>query len=242
MKRLIVCALALLFPFAGFCQTDAAPAAANGNSAKNEWLKAFTAVEVNGAMNIELVQVPASEAPKIVYDTKGSYTTKFTFEIKDNTLRIYERVDSRRPERTTVTLYYNTLESLSLTEATATFRDPVAARLFDLTVGPRVLLHATLDVQDLHLELSGRESRVVLEGKARYMTLSVSNGTVDALGLDVMAARANVSSGGAAFVDVTERLEVSTSTNGRLNYKSEPAILRSESRFMGGDVGLYRPQ
>ena len=242
MKRLISCAVALLFPFAAFCQTADAAAAEAQPTVKNEWLKAFSAVVADGAFDIEFVQVPESEAPKIVYDTKGSYTSKFTFEIKDNTLHIYERVDARRPERTTVTLYYNTLESLALSEATATFREPVRTKLFDLTLGARVLLRAAFDVQDLHLELSGRNSRAVLEGTARYLTLDVATGTVDALGLKVMAARAEVSGGGSVFLDVEERLEATTSTNGRLSYKSEPAIVRGATRFMGGAIGLYKQE
>ena len=237
MKKLILCALMLAWlPWAGFCQTDT-PADA---PARNEWLPSFAAVEVAGAIDIELIRVPASEAPKIVYDTKGSYTTRFTFEVKNNVLRINERVDARRPDRTQVTLYYNTLESLSITDATATVRDTIDTRLFDLSVGARATLHATLDVQDLNMELTGRNSRATLQGSARYLTLYASTGTVDALELQVMAARINVTGGGSVFVDVTDRLEAQTSTNGRLSYKTEPAIRREATRFMGGDIATFK--
>lgn len=239
MKRLILCAVALLVASAGFGQTGEAAAAGGQTTVKNEWLKDFAAVEVNGAFDIELVQVPESEAPKIVYDTKGSSTTKFSFDIKDNVLRIYERVDTRRPERTAVKLYYNRLESLSVSEATATFRETVRGQLFDLMLGARALLHADLEVQDLNMEVDGRNSRAVLTGSARYLTLSVSSGAVDALAMPVVSARVTASSGGSAFVDATERLEATTSTNGRVNYKAKPEILRSVSRLMGGEIGLY---
>ena len=100
---------------------------------RREWLTSFTAVEVSAPLDVKFVQVPDTEAPKIVYDTKGSYTTKFRAEVKDKTLRISEKYDSRRPDRTQVTVYYNTLQSVSLSGAAAVFEGTVDAVLLDLT-------------------------------------------------------------------------------------------------------------
>ena len=76
---------------------------------RREWLTSFTAVEVSAPLDVRFVQVPDTEAPKIVYDTKGSYTTKFRAEVRDKVLRITERSDARRPERTSVTVSYTHL-------------------------------------------------------------------------------------------------------------------------------------
>lgn len=243
MKRLIACAFALVLPFAAFCQnSEAATPAESSAAAKSEWLQSFTAVAIEAAADVVLIQVPESEAPRIIYDTKGSYTTKFRFEVKNHVLHIDERVDARRPERTVITIYYNTLDALTVEEATVTLRQPIAAKLFDLTLGARASLTAALDVQDLNMELTGRSSRAKLTGKARYMTLAVANGTVDASELEVMAARVAVMAGGMASIDVTDRLEATTATNGTLRYKSEPAILREATRFMGGNIQQNKQQ
>ncbi|MDE6569739.1 MAG: DUF2807 domain-containing protein [Alistipes sp.] len=238
MKKLISSLTAVLsFACTSWAQT-AEPTPAEtpvSASAKNEWLASFSSVQVNAPLDIVFIRIPAHEAPKIVYDTKGSYTSKFRFEVKNHVLRISERDDERHPERTEVTVYYNTLESLSVIGATVRFHEPIVGDLFDLTVGTRALLTATLDVKDLKMEVSGRSS-ATLNGSARYLTLAVATGSVEALDLEVMCARVNVTTGGSLTLNVTDRLEATTATNGSIRYKAKPAIMRSEIRLMGGTI------
>lgn len=246
MKKLISSlTAALLFACTGWAQTtestpaeapDSAPVSA---SAKSEWLATFSSVQVAAPLDIVFVRIPVHEAPKIVYDTKGSYTTKFRFEVKNRVLRISEREDERRSDRTEVTVYYNTLESLSVTDATVLFQEPIVGDLFDLTIGTRATLTATLDVKDLKMEVSGR-STVTLDGTARYLTLFAATGTVEALDLKVMSARVNVSTGGSLTLNVTDRLEAITATNGSVRYKTKPAIMRNEIHLMGGTIGQVK--
>lgn len=236
MKKLIPSLIAALsFACTGWAQTAESTSAEPSASAKSEWLATFSSVQINAPLDIVFIRIPAHEAPKIVYDTKGSYTTKFRLEVKNRVLRISEREHEQRPGRTEVTVYYNTLESLSVTDATALFREPIAGDLFDLTVGTRATLTATLDVKDLKMEVSGR-CTATLDGSARYLTLQAATGTIAALGLKVVSARVNVTTGSSLTLDVTERLEATTSTNGSVRYKTEPAIMRNEIRFMGGTI------
>lgn len=235
MKILIASVIALLSAFMGFAQTVEPLTLESSASAKQEWLQSFSAVEINAPLSIVFIRIPATEAPKIIYDTKGAYTTKFRFDIKNHVLRINEKADSRRPEQTVVTVYYNSMESLSLIDATASFREPIETDLFDLTIGSRAALTATINVKDLKMELSGN-STATLDGSARYLTLEAATGKVDALALVVMAARVNAASGATVSLDVTERLEATTSTNGAIYYKTEPNIMRGGIHFMGGDI------
>lgn len=235
MKIQISSAIALLFSFAGFAQTIEPISLESSDTAQQEWLQSFSAVEINASLNILFIRIPAAEAPKIIYDTKGAYTTKFRFDIKNHVLRINEKADSRRPEQTIVTVYYNSLESLSLFDATASFREPIIADLFDLTIGSRAALTTTLDVKDLKMNVTGNSS-ATLDGSARYLTLDASTGKVDALNLVVMAARVNATSGASVMLDATERLEATTSTSGTVYYKTEPSIMRGGIHFMGGNI------
>ena len=198
-------------------------------------LPSFTAVEVAAPVDIRFVQVPDTEAPRIIYDTKGSYTTRFRAEVRDRVLRITERRDARRPERTTVTVCYNTLERISVSDAAATFEGRFSATLLDLTVGGAAKLTADLDVKDLRMELSGHSS-AALSGTVRYLTLFVSTGAVEAPELETMSAQVNVTSSGSATLWVTDRFEAKTSTGGRIAYKGEPAVLRVSEKFMGGSI------
>ena len=235
MKIQISSAIALLFSFAGFAQTIEPISLESSDTAQQEWLQSFSAVEINAPLNILFIRIPAAEAPKIIYDTKGAYTTKFRFDIKNHVLRINEKADSRRPEQTIVTVYYNSLESLSLFDATASCREPIIADLFDLTIGSRAALTTTLNVKDLKMNVTGNSS-VTLDGSARYLTLDASTGKVDALNLVVMAARVNATSGASVMLDATERLEATTSTSGTVYYKTEPSIMRGGIHFMGGNI------
>ena len=108
MKKMIL--TAVMLAAAALCRAQ--QPAETGE--RREWLTSFTAVEVSAPLDVKFVQVPDTEAPKIVYDTKGSYTTKFRAEVKDKVLRITERSDARRPDRTSVTVYYNSLERVEM--------------------------------------------------------------------------------------------------------------------------------
>lgn len=82
MKKMIL--TAVMLAAAALCRAQ--QPAETGE--RREWLTSFTAVEVSAPLDVKFVQVPDTEAPKIVYDTKGSYTTKFRAEVKDKVLRI----------------------------------------------------------------------------------------------------------------------------------------------------------
>ena len=194
----------------------------------SQWLPVFTAVEIAAPADVLLVQVPDTEAPKIVYDTKGSTTTKFRAEVRDGVLRISERRDLRRAERTAVTVYYNTLQKLTVQEASVSFDAPFRATLFDLVLGSSAQLKATLDVADLSLELTGSNTVATLTGKARYMRVYASGGRVGAAELETMSAEANATG--------TDRLEAKTSTGGVVTYKGNPAVVRTDEKFMGGSI------
>lgn len=202
---------------------------------KSEWLPAFTRIEASGAFDVVFERVSDSEAPKIVYDTKGSYTTKFRAEVKDRVLHIRERIDSRRPERTQVRVCYNTLSSFALTDAKASLADTLRQSLLDVALSGGASLEGTLEVQDLDMSVSDKAS-ALLGGSARYLTLQASGGQVNAAELETMSARVSAQSNAEVRVWVTDRLEARTSTGAVLRYRGEPAIVRTALKFMGGEI------
>lgn len=206
---------------------------------QREWLTSFTAVEVTAPVDLHFYRVPDTEAPKIIYDTKGSYTTRFRFGVQDKVLRISERPDSRRPERTQVSVYYNSLDRIAIADAMATFDSTLVATVLDLTVGGMAEVKAPMAVKDLKLDITGK-SRVTLTGSARYLTLFISSGVLEAAALEVMSAVSNVTSSGTASLWVTDRFEGKTSTGGKITYKGSPTIIRGSMKFMGGDITRIR--
>lgn len=230
MKKLFFC-IVMIAAALGARAQQTAPAAAE----KSEWLPAFTRVEASGAFDVVFERVPDSEAPKIVYDTKGSYTTKFRAEVKDRVLHIRERIDSRRPERTQVRVCYNTLSSFALTDAKASLADTLRQSLLDVALSGGASLEGALEVQDLDMSVSDKAS-VLLGGSARYLTLQASGGQVNAAELETMSTRVSAQSNAEVRVWVTDRLEARTSTGAVLRYKGEPAIVRTALKFMGGEI------
>ena len=188
---------------------------------------------VSGAMPAAPVSAPVAAAS----DTSGGERSEWlpSFTAVEVAAPVTERRDARRPERTTVTVCYNTLERISVSDAAATFEGRFSATLLDLTVGGAAKLTADLDVKDLRMELSGHSS-AALSGAVRYLTLFVSTGAVEAPELETMSAQVNVTSSGSATLWVTDRFEAKTSTGGRIAYKGEPAVLRVSEKFMGGSI------
>lgn len=230
MKKLILSVMMLAAAFV--CRAQGTLSASGERS---EWLPSFTSIVAEGPFDIVLVGVPDSVAPKVVYDTKGSYTTRFRAEVKDRVLHIREKADARRPDRTQVRVCYNTMRTLDVTDSDVSFADTVSQPMLDVTVAGYGNLSGKLDVKDLDMNVSGH-STVMLSGRVRYLTLFVSSGKVDAVALETMSARVNVQSNASVTLNVTDRLEGRTSTGGIIRYKGEPAILRNAMKFMAGDI------
>ena len=221
---------------AGTTAATVVPASEALPAGRSEWLAPFDAVEVDATVDIRFVEVPATEAPRIVYDTKGDDNTKFRAEVRNGVLHIRERADMHRTARTQVTVNYNTLRSLTITDANATFANTLAAPMFDLTVGARSSVDIHADIQDLMMELSG-DSRAKLTGAVRYLTLSVSTGRVDALDLRCESAVVTAKNKAEVTVDVADRLEAKAVTSGSIFYKRMPVLLRTSQSLLAGTIG-----
>jgi len=111
----------------------------------------------------------------------------------------------------------------------------VDAVLLDLTLGRKASLTAAFDVKDLRMELTGGSS-ATLTGKAGYLTLFASTGRVAASGLEVMSAEVNAQSKADVSLWITDRFIGKTTTNARITYKGQPAVVRGGAKFMGGEI------
>lgn len=211
----------------------AADAPAAAGEGRSEWLSEFTAIDVRGPIDVRLVRVPDTEAPRIVYDTKGAPSPKFRAEVKERVLRLSERADARRAETTAVTIYYNTLASLFVSDATVRHEGTFTSALFDLKIEGTALVEGDLDVRDLLFEGSGK-CRATLSGRVDYLTVTLSSGDFSSYGLEARSVDASVSGSGKVEVRVTERLAARTTTGGKVGYKGSPSIVREETKFMGG--------
>ena len=197
----------------------------------SEWLTEFSEVSLSGPFAVTFVQVPETEAPRIVYDTKGSYTSKFKAEVRNGVLTVTEKTEARRTTTTEVKVCFHAIRRIRVSGATVSFPGPFKAAMLDVGA----TFDGMFDVTDLAVELSGR-SRAILSGEVRYLTLTAATGKVDAARLRAMSVRAEASNSAEVSVCATERLEAKTSTDARISYTGDPAVLRGGAGFTGGEV------
>ena len=190
MKRWILSLALLTLGFTASAQNDLidrgelAPEIAAASGEKMEWLPSFNGVIVEGLFRIRFERVPMDQAPKIVFNTKGVYDSRFTAEVnKNKMLVISERIGARERSETEVTVYYNNLEEIRISGANATFGEPIDFPQARCWFSNGAVVSAALDVKDLQMDVTGK-SVVVLTGKVRYWDLNVSTAQVDAAAVE----------------------------------------------------------
>lgn len=203
---------------------------------KTDWLTPFTAIKIDGPMNVIFKKVPTVEESRIVYDTKGNITSKFKFEVdKNGVLVVSEKSDPKRTSVTDITIYYHSLREVKIAHAKAEFEQSIEGTIFDLTVSGGAMVVLDVKTLDIAVECTG-VSRLTLSGDTKYLTMRVSTAKVDCSKLAVMSATIECSHSSEVRVKVSERLEATTSTGAKLLYKGNPIILRDHTAIFGGDI------
>lgn len=242
MNRLvsILALLAMCLPLAASAQqpetAGAARLAALVNVPHTEWLGTFDRIYINGKMQVRLVKISDDEGPKIVYDTKGSTTTRFKVEVdKKGSLNVEESIDPKRATITEVTIYSPAIKSLAVVAADVTLENPLEVHMLDLEVSGGASLNAEIHTLDLEAEVTGKSS-VVLLGDAKYLKLNISTAKFDASEFSTVSSIMEASHGAEVKIAVSERLEAETSTSATISYKGNPTITRTYSSLFGGDI------
>lgn len=227
MKRLFATAL--------LCAAIATAAAQN--TQRNEWMPEFTAVKVSAAIEIKFVQVPETEAPRIVYDTKGVEDTKFKAGVdKKGVLTVTEKILRDKRSQTVVEVYYHSLESLEVSDAYVEFDNTVKEKMMRIDISGGAKLAAEVDITDLEIGLSGKNTRAKFTGKARYVEISASSGLLDASEMEAMSVDVVSNYGAGVAVRVSERLKAAASTSATISYRGTPTIIKGRASVLGGSV------
>mgnify|MGYP000441199769 CR=1 FL=1 len=171
-----------------------------------EWLPSFNGVIVEGLFRIRFERVPMDQAPKIVFNTKGVYDSRFTAEVnKNKMLVISERIGTRERSETEVTVYYNNLKEIRISGANATFGEPIDFPQARCWFSNGAVVSAALDVKIFRWMLRARAS--CPDGQGPLLDLNVSTAQVDAAAVEVMSVRVNSTSKADVTITAPERLE-----------------------------------
>ncbi|MBO5890874.1 MAG: DUF2807 domain-containing protein [Alistipes sp.] len=232
MKSIVVAILSIFLSISAFAQESAM---------KKELLAPFTTVEIDAPIRLKLIKIAENEIPYILYDTKGATLSRFSFEVnnKTRTLKITERYDPQRKTTTEVEVYFNTITDLSIARADATIEGTLKSQLLDIYVSHSAHLVAEIDVLDVMVYASGK-SRIELKGEAHYHTADISTALYDAHNLRATSTIVESSHNAVARVDAEDRLQMKTSTGGKIYYRSQPVILRSNITTFGGEITVSK--
>lgn len=204
-----------------------------------EFLSSFTAIDVDAPIRLTLTKIGDDEAPYIIFDTKGVYTSKFMADVdsKTSTLKISERHDPKRESVTEVQIFFNTLTDITISRADVKVEGTITSKILDLHISHDANFVADIDVLDIMVFASGK-SYIKLSGATHYQTADISTAEYNAEMLHSIATIAQASHNAIVKVDATERLEAKTATGGKLYYYTQPVILRSEITLFGGEIAL----
>ena len=202
-------------------------------------LKEFSAIDVDAQIRLKLVKLKANEAPYISYDTKGAKSSRFSATIKGGTLKIRERNDPQRQSTTEVVVGFNTLTDIVIAKADAVVEGVLSSRLLDIYISNNANFVAEVNVLDVMVNASGK-SRVELSGYTDYHTADISSAHYNAQDLYTVSTVVESTHNGVARVNAEERLEMKTSTGGKIYYHSQPIILRSRITAFGGEITIAK--
>lgn len=241
MKRII--ALLILVMSMGFASAQEVQSAAQATATeqvtsipKTDWLTDFTKIKIDAPINLTLKKVNEGEEVRIVYDTKGDVTSKFRYDVdRKGLLTVSEKVDPKRLTVTDVIIYYKSLSDVKISHAKVVFEDAIDVNIFDLSVSGGATVSLSIKTLDTAVECTGSSS-LVIAGETKYLTMRVSTAKVDCSQLSTVSTTVEASHSAEVRVVVSERLEATTSTGGKLLYKGTPIILRARNAIFGGDV------
>lgn len=232
MKRYLSLLVAVICSSLAYAQE---PTTSNSEPVK-QWTSSFNALDVDASIKLTLTPMGEDEAPYIIYDTKGVESSKFTVEVdRDGVLKIRERYDPKRVGVTEVKLYCNSLIDIRLSRADTHVDGVLAGKIMDIDVSNGAQLVAEVDVKDIKIRISG-DSRVEISGSTIYHDADVATAKYNALELESVSTIVRAEHNAEVKVDAIGRLEAKSSTGGKIFYKSEPELLRTEKSLFGVDV------
>ena len=232
MKRYLSLFVAVICSSIAYAQQ---PVTSNSEPVK-QWTSSFNALDVDASIKLTLTPVGQDEAPYIIYDTKGVESSKFTVEVdREGVLKIRERYDPKRVGVTEVKLYYNSLIDIRLSRADTHVDGVLAGKIMDIDVSNGAQLVAEVDTKDIKIRISG-DSRVEISGSTLYHDADVATAKYNAVELESVSTIVRAEHNAEVKVDAIGRLEAKSSTGGKIFYKSEPELLRTEKSLFGVDV------
>lgn len=185
-------------------------------------LSSFSAIDVGGAFEIELVK---SNEEKIVIEADDNIMPHIKTRVSGGELDIDNTEDLNNPTTLKLTIYYKNIDELDISGAAELYSsDVLEADNLELDFSGASEVTLKLNVQSLEADFSGA-SKVELEGSINSAELDLSGASVlRAYGLEIKDLELEASGAAVVRVLVLENLSIGASGASSVKYKGSPSI------------------
>jgi len=193
----------------------------------------FKDINVTGEVQVNLVR---GEHPGISADIIGSTTDKLEYYVKKEELFLRMRqpfaASKEARGRAEVTVTYKDLRSITSDGATILSPGVIESDVIAITTVSQGNINLNMACRDV--EVTATNSVVTLGGDTEYLNIKAMAGaSINALAMSCDNVNATANTTAECFVSAKIRLEAKAATKGKIYYKEDPEILKTDNSTMG---------
>ncbi len=193
----------------------------------------FKDINVTGEVQVNLVR---GEHPGISAEIINSTTDKLEYYVKKDELFLRMRqpfaASKEARGRAEVTVTYKDLRSITSDGATILSPGVIESDVIAITTVSQGNINLNMACRDV--EVTATNSVVTLGGDTEYLNIKAMAGaSVNALAMSCDNVNATANTTAECFVNAKIRLEAKAATKGKVYYKEDPEILKTDNSTMG---------
>jgi len=197
----------------------------------------FSKLSVSTSIKMELIQ--SNENKMEIEITRGE-RSELKIEEKNNSLKVYIKGKNSwggSKTKANIKLYFKQLDDISVAaSARVTTDDVIKSDDFDADVSSSGRLSISLEANSLDSDISS-SGTLKINGEVNSVDVSAtSSGSFQGADLKTKIADLDASSSGSIKIWVTESIEASTSSSGKIKYKGSPTKKDIDKSISGGSI------
>ncbi len=187
---------------------------------ENRSLESFKYLSVGQSIDVTLVK---GNDESVLVEVSGANLDDVKTDVSGGKLKIQMGRGSFRNVRVKATVTYTSIEGISVSSsASVTTENTIKSNEFDLSVSSSGSTNIELDVDELSAEVSS-SGKAKVSGSASNIDVKVSSsGKLNAFDLRSKDARVKANSSGKAEVNVSDYLDATANSSGKIRYKGSP--------------------
>jgi hypothetical protein len=222
MKKIIILTALILLHATGYAQ-----------KIDTRDLGSFSEISVGEAIHVNLIKGNNEKAEVIA---RGIDTEDVITDVSGDRLKIYLEGNNYRNIDVQVNLTYRELEEIGISSAARVYaEEAITATSLEIDVSSAGAGELKLNAGKVEIDISSA-GNLELSGKTDYLEVDISSaGDLDAYDLVCEEAEVNVSSGGSANLNITDKISAKANSGGNIRYKGDPQKVYVNSNS-GGSI------